>query len=1119
MKCSRCQHYNPPGAKFCEECAAPLQHSCANCGGLVSPTAKFCPECAHPLSKTAAAPEQLGAPARYTPEHLAEKILTSKAALEGERKHVTVLFADLKGSMELLADRDPEEARTLLDPVLEKMMEAVHRYEGTVNQVMGDGIMALFGAPLALEDHAVRACYAALRMHDRISSYGDEIQRVSGTPIQLRVGLNSGQVVVRAIGNDLRMDYSAIGQTTHLAARMEQIARPGTTLLTAATLGLAQGYVQVTPLGPIPVKGMPEPVEVYELTGASPVRARLQVAAARGLTQFVGRSAEMDVFTLALERAATGQGQMVALVGEPGVGKSRLVWEFTHSHRTQGWLVFESHSVSYGKATAYRPIIDLLRTYFDVEDRDDERRIRAKVTGKLLRLDEALKHMVPALLSLLDVALDDPEWLATDPPLRRRQTLDACKRLLLRESRVQPLVLIFQDLHWIDTETQALLDCLVEELPTARILLLVNYRPEYQHAWNGKTFYTPLRLDALPPASAGEFLQALLGDASGLKAFTKLLIERTEGNPLFLEETVRALVETGVLAGERGAYRLVKPLGSIEVPTTVQAVLAARIDRLPPNDKQLLQTAAVIGKDVPFALLEAIAELPDNLLRRGLADLQSAEFLYEASLYPDLEFTFKHALTQQVVYQSLLRERRRALHARLVETIETLYRARLADHADRLGHHAFHGEVWNKAAQYLRSAGERALLQSANRLAVANFEQAIVASRHLPEEASAVFPVLFKLHDALTALGDLEAQLDNLKRAKQLAQALGDVGQLARVYSALVQALLQSGDHKGVVEAGQHALDLAATAADLRAQVGVNWALGVAHHHFGRYRRAAEFAHQAIELIQRQPPQKHVTRLGVPGVFARVYLGWSLGELGYFRDAAVALEEAVQLAAECRSDFSQSFAAFGAGYLCFVRGDGLRETIPLLERSVVLCRDKDIYILLPFVASTFGWVLARMGQIREGIELVEEAMQAAVSSRVMIGRSWTLALASEVYLLAGRTDEAITNARGALDLARAQEERGFEAWSLQVLGSNYLHGHPRNVMEAGKSFQESMALAEELGMRPLVAHCHLGLGELDAKTERRDEAREHLRAAATMYRAMDMQFWLEQAEVEMKELA
>ncbi len=727
--------------------------------------------------------------------------------------------------------------------------------------------------------------------------------------------------------------------------------------------------------------------------------------------------------------------------------------------------------------------------------------------------------MVPAFLALLDVAVDDPEWLATHPPLRRRQTLDACKRLLLRESRVQPLLLIFEDLHWIDTETQAVLDNVVEGLPTARILLVVNYRPEYEHVWGRKTFYTQIRLDALLPASAGEFLQALLGDASALESFRKLLIERTEGNPLFLEEIVRTLVETGVLAGKRGAYHLVTPLGSIEVPTTVQAVLAARIDRLPLDDKQLLQTAAVIGKDVPFALLEAIADLPDDLLRRGLADLQAAEFLYEASLFPDLEFTFKHALTHQVVYQSLLRERRRTLHARLVETIEALYGDRLADHAERLGHHAFRGEAWNKAAQYLRSAGERALLRSANRSAVVNFEQAIVASRHLPEEASAVLPLRFKLHDALTALGDFEAQLDNLEKAKQLAQALGDVGQLARVYSAMVQALLQSGDHKAVVEAGQHALDLADTAADLRAQVGVNWALGVAHHHFGRYRRAAEFTHQAIELIERQPPQKHVTRLAVPGVFARVYLGWSLGELGYFRDAAVALEEAVHLAAECRSDFSQSFAAFGAGYLCFVRGDGLRETIPLLERSVVLCRDKDIYILLPFVASTFGWVLARTGQIREGIELVEEALQAAVSRRVMIGRSWTLALAGEVYLLAGQTDEAITNARGALDLARAQEERGFEAWSLQVLGSIYLHGYPHNVMEAGKSHQESMALAQELGMRPLVAHCHLGLGKLDAKTGQRDEACVHLRTAATMYRAMDMRFWLEHAEAAIEDCA
>jgi class 3 adenylate cyclase len=411
---------------------------------------------APPPATSVQTPEHI--PLTYTPSYLAEKILTSRSALEGERKHVTVLFADLKGSMELLADRDPEEARQVLDPVLERMMAAVHRYEGTVNQVMGDGIMALFGAPIAHEDHAVRACYAALAMQTTVKQYAEEVRRTQGLAVQMRVGLNSGEVVVRAIGNDLHMDYSAVGQTTHLAARMEQLAAPGSILLTAATLRLVEGLVRVQVLGPVPVKGLTEPVEVFELIGVTALRRRLQAAVARGLSPFVGRQTELEALQQALTRAGAGQGQVVALIGEPGVGKSRLIYEFLQSHHTQGWLRLESSSVSYGKATAYLPLRDLLKAYCHIDERDDLRTVRAKVTGQLLTLDDALQDTVPAVLALFDALPADSPFLALDPLQRRRRILEALKRVLLRESQVQPLLLVFEDLHWIDSETQAVLD-------------------------------------------------------------------------------------------------------------------------------------------------------------------------------------------------------------------------------------------------------------------------------------------------------------------------------------------------------------------------------------------------------------------------------------------------------------------------------------------------------------------------------------------------------------------------------------------------------------------------------------------------------------------------------------
>ncbi len=464
------------------------------------------------------------------------------------------------------------------------------------------------------------------------------------------------------------MDYTAVGQTTHLAARMEQIADPGAIVITPDTLALVEGYVEVKSLGPVPVKGLAGAVEVYEVTAAGPARTRLQAGARRGLTRFVGRDAELEQLRRAQELAANGHGQVAAVVGEAGVGKSRLVYELTHSHRLQGWLTLESASVSYGKATSYLPMIDVLKGYFKIQDRDDLREIREKVTGKLLTLDRTLEPTLPALLALLDLPVDDGAWRALDPGQRRQRTLDAVRRLLLREARKQPLLLIFEDLHWIDSATQALLDSLVESLGSARLLLLVNYRPEHQHAWGGKTYYSQLRLDALPAESAGELLDALLGEDPGLATLKQLLVKR--GNPFFLEETVRTLVETKALAGEHGRYRLTQPVQAIQVPATVQAMLAARIDRLPPEDKRLLQVASVIGKDVPFTLLQAIAEVPDEALRRGLDHLQAAEFIHETGLFPDLEYAFKHALTHDVTYSGLLHDRRRELHARIVDAIQ-----------------------------------------------------------------------------------------------------------------------------------------------------------------------------------------------------------------------------------------------------------------------------------------------------------------------------------------------------------------------------------------------------------------------------------------------------------------
>jgi class 3 adenylate cyclase/tetratricopeptide (TPR) repeat protein len=1122
MQCQQCQQENREGRRFCAECGAPLPLPCLACGFANEAGEKFCGGCGTPLTGQPPAPQPQTpvpppqSPRSYTPPHLAEKILTSRAELEGERKQVTVLFADLKGSMELLADRDPEDARAILDPVLEHMMQAVHRYEGTVNQVMGDGIMALFGAPIAHEDHAVRACYAALAMQEAIRRYSAEVRRVHGLEVQIRVGLNSGEVVVRAIGNDLHMDYSAIGQTTHLAARMEQLAPPGSIRFTGETLRLAEGFVQVNTLGPVPVKGLTEPVEIFDLVGATAVRRRLQAAAVRGLTRFVGRQTELDLVYTALERVQARHGQVVAVVGEPGVGKSRLVYEFAHSHHTRHCLVLESASVSYGKATPYVPVLDLLKRYVRIADHDDARAIRAKVTGHVLTLDDALQETIPALLALMDALPMDSPFLALDPPQRRQRTLAALKRVLLRESQVQRVVLVFEDLHWIDAETQALLDSLVESLPAARLLLLVNYRPEYQHGWGHKTYYTQLRLDPLPPASADELLQSILGNDPRLALLSRLLIERTEGNPFFLEESVQTLAESGVLVGGRGAYRLAQPRAMIQVPATVQAVLAARIDRLPPEAKRLLQTAAVIGTEVPWPLLQAIAELAEAALHRGLAHLQAAEFLYETRLFPEVIYTFKHALTHEVAYGSLLQERRRALHARIVEALERLHADRLAEQVEHLAHHALRGGVWDKAVSYGRQAGEKALGRSAHREAAGYFEQALSAFPHLPEQLDTIEQAIdlrLALRSALYPSGDAGRILAVLREA----EALADHHRLGQVLLFLSQHFYHGGAYDQAIAAAQRVLAFAMAGRDAVLHARANYYRGVAYEAQTAYRQAIDCFGEIMAVLDGTRRYKRFGQATLPAVVSRANSAGCHAELGRFAEGRALGDEGLRIAEAAVHPASLMIALWGLGLLALRQGD-LPEALPRLERAVGICQDADLPGWFPRMAAPLGAAYTLAGRVADALPMLTQALaQATATERVDFQARCRLPL-GEVQLVAGHLEEAQTLAKRALTHAYAHQEQGHQASALRLLGEIAARREPPASSQAEARYRQALALAEALGMRPLAAHCHRGLGTLYAATGQREQARAELSLAIELYHVMGMTFWLPQTEAALAQV-
>ncbi len=1029
MKCLSCGHENPAEAASCVTCAAPLTRACTNCGNEVAAKAKFCSQCGQPLKPVADYP-LFSSPRSYTPQHLVDKILVARTTLEGERKQVTVLFADIKGSMEVLVERDMEDARKILHSVVDRMIEAVHRYEGTVHSVMGDGIMALFGAPLAHEDHAVRACFAALRMQENIARFSDEVQRSHGAPIMIRVGLNSGEIIISGIGTDLQMDYSVVGQTVHLASRMEQMAKPGSILATANTFHFAEGYIAVKALGPVPVKGLTEDIQIYEVVGAGAARTRLQAAAVRGLTRFVGREVELQQLRSAQQLADHGRGQVVAIVGPAGVGKSRLVHEFVHSRHTADWLVLESNSASYGQATPYLPVIELLKVYFKINATDGTQSIREKVSSKILKLDPSLQDAILPVLDLLNALEDGHPFRSLDPLQHRHYTYQAIIRLFLCENRLQPVAAIFDDVHWYDTLSLGLLNELVARAQDARMLLIVTCRPEYHDDWRDRQNYRQLRLDPLVSDNLAELLQVLLGSDPSLQMLKSFLIERASGNPFFVEEIVRSLVDTGVLEGSRGQFRLARQFSSLDVPPTVQAVLAARIDGLPAPEKRLLQEAAVIGHDVSFALLHSISGLSENEVRALLDNVQAAEFLNATQLFPDPQYTFIHSLTHDVAYNSVLRDRRRDIHARIVEAMEELYAERLGEQTERLAHHAVRGELREKSVHYLRLAGGKAAARSALADARIRFEEALTTLKTLPQSRDALeqaFEICFELRPVLRQLGEGQEILEHLRDAEAVAVRLEDDRRRGLVCAFMVTVLATLDELDEALATGARALEIAERVGDMKIRVVATSCIEQAYCYRGEYGRVVELAREALATLPANWTTEYLGMTVPSSVFDRACLIMSLAELGRFAEAAVHETEAIRIAESTEHAFTIGWAHFAASMPHLLKGDWVK-ALSRVEHWITMIRTGNAGIHLPWAIASSAWALAQIGEKSEALHRVTEAehLLEGQAARGIVGhRGWAYHAAGRACLLLGQLDDAQRLAERAVETS--QRQPGFAA--------------------------------------------------------------------------------------------
>ncbi len=1149
MRCTKCGIENVADSRFCNQCATPLSRVCPKCASQNAPDAKFCSECAEPLTVRKSKSNERSSSTSSPSAPIATEP-TDLGAAEGERKIVTALFADIKGSTELEQDLDPEEARAIVDPALKLMIAAVHRYDGYVVQSTGDGIFAMFGAPLAHEDHPQRGLYAALRMQEDLRRYAATLRERGGAPIEIRIGVNTGEVVVRAIQTAAgHAEYTPIGHTNNLASRMQTVAPTGSIAATEETRKLCEGYFTFRSLGPTRVKGVSEAVTVHEVTGLGPLRTRLQASARRGLSKFVGRDPEIAQMKRALELAKSGRGQIVAAMGEAGVGKSRLFFEF-QAVMPPGCLVLETLSVSHGKASAYLPLIDLLKNYFDIGPDDDARRRREKIAGKILILDRTLEDILPYIFTLLEVAESDDQLVQIDPETRRRRTLDAIKRLLLRESLNQPLVVIFEDLHWLDDGSRALLNLLADSIGTARLMMLVNYRPEFTHNWNNKTYYTQLRLDPLSADSGEEMLRALLDNGPELAPLKRLIIEKTEGNPFFMEEIVQALFEQAALV-RNGAVKLAKSLGTIQIPSTVQAVLASRIDRLTPDQKDLLQTLAVIGKEFPFRLVREVSGKSDEELQRLLSELQMAEFIYEQPAVADIAYVFKHALSQQVASGSALMERRRVLHERVARVLEAQFPEVVETQPELIAHHYTEAGRGLEAVPHWQRAGDRALQRWANLEAIAHLKKGLELLGKIPEspdrnrsvDEAQRYSLLFALGQAQWKAGEFLDAGETLLGAAKVAQALGSTESLISAALKLVRMTNSVGlpvpGTVGLLEEALQRLGTDDSPLKARTLAGLAHYLGVT----GERKKLMVYAPQALAMAR---------SFGDPDLVAYSLLAMSFALMGpEHAEARLALTtEVLDLATTANNLELHADGTWHRGYCLLELGD-----VAAADRELDLWERWAEETNQPFylsIATMFRAMRALMrGRFEDSERLAQQAL--AIGQRLQLE---TAAGAFGLQMFALRREQgglrqvepmvrlflqqhsAAAAWRPGLAVIYAELARTTEARAeFETLAQHDFADLPRDAMWMGTmsyladvcTFLKDRGRAETLynillpfaGRNVVVSNgaaCYGALsrylGALAATLERWDDAARHFEDALAMNARMDARVWLTHTQAQ-----
>jgi class 3 adenylate cyclase/tetratricopeptide (TPR) repeat protein len=1119
MKCPECQFENPESIKFCGECGAKLEIICPSCNSQNPPKFKFCGECGHHLTKLEGAPpkdlsfdEKLTKIQRYLPKGLTEKILSQRDRIEGERKQVTVMFCDMEGFTQLSERLGPEEAYTIMDQVYEILIHKVHDYEGTVNEMTGDGIMALFGAPIALEDAPQRAIRSAYAIHREIARFNDRTKQEKENipPLKMRIGIHTGPVVVGTLGNDLRVEFKAVGDTVNLASRIEGLAEPGATYVSDDTFKLTEGFFRFEALGAKEIKGKDEPVNVFRVIAPSTRRTRFDVSAERGLTPFVGRERELELLLDGFERSKEGRGQAFSIVGEAGVGKSRLLYEFRKAVSNEDVTFQEGKCLSYSRDVTYHPVIDIVKSNSDIKEVDGDSEIREKLKRDLniIGVDEA--STLPYLLELLSVKESGIDKKSLSPEARKDRIIDALTRSNIKASQIRPLIMAVEDLHWIDKSSEDTLKALLDSISGERIFLIFTYRPEFVHTWGGKSYHNQVNLNRLSNSECLAMVTYLLSTENIDGDLEELILDKTEGVPFFIEEFIKSLKALNVIERKNSIYQLAKNVEAVSIPSTIQDVIMARVDTLPEGAKELLQSGSVIEREFSYEVIRQVSGLSGQELLSRLSVLKDSELLFERGIYPKTNFIFKHALTQEVVYDSILTRKKKELHNKIGKTIEQLYKDNLQDHYGVLTEHFISSENYEKGAEYSKLAEKKAEKAASLSDAISYAKKRISCLEKLPVDDD----VEKKIIDARTTLGLYCYQMTFPIEGKAAVEPIVDLA-INRNYKRRVsQIYILLGfyhhcvdeDYLKVLEYCEKALKIGEELNDPLTLVLANNSMGTCLSDNGEFEKALPYLEKALEINVMANVQWGIV------VIKTNIIHWVYGPLGNVELAYQTSQEALQIANESGDIQSKGFAYLALGLSYYLKGF-IKEAEDHLMKSGDFLQKSNVLVYEGFSNSYLSAVYLDMGEYETSQKFSERAI--SVIQHNNWGSSYLIWNNISIALAKVMNNEKDINLNEIFKWQEDIKDTWVEGVALNCIGKILLNIDDQHFSEAEDWIKRAVETNQKYGMRWNLARDYALYAELFKRKKDFPKVKEKLTKAIDIFKECGADGWVEKYEKEL----